>query len=266
MGNIIEEYTTELEVLTSAIRKASALYTVASRDSIRKENRLGIYDLVTKADIEAEDLIKKIISSKYPDDNFVCEESENGDMAGRTWVIDPIDGTINFVKGIPVFGTQVALLEGGKPVVSAIYLPSTDEMYTAIKSKGSFLNGIRIKVSDTNKLADCIMSIGDYSKGSVSFRKNQSILMDAAYDNVARIKMIGASSNDFVMFSSGKTDIHVRFVRDPWDFMPGFLMATEAGGVYNKPLYEKHKLFVIANSASILNEFDRLVIKNMKWV
>ena len=266
MGNIIKCYDAELNVLTTSIRLASVKYLKTTLKYEKKENELGVFDLVTDADLNAEKIMKEYISSKYPNDHFFCEESNNEAIGnGRTWVIDPIDGTLNFVKKIPLFGTQAALLENGEVVVSAIYLPSTDEMYTAIKGRGAFLNDCPIKISDTENLIDCVMSIGDYSKGSIPFRKNQSSLMDAAYNHIARIKMIGASSYDFALFSSGRTDIHVRFVRNPWDFMPGFLISTEAGGVYDEELYEKYRLFIIANRHHILSDFRKSVIDKMKF-
>jgi len=259
-------YSEEIDVVKNAIRGASKLYYGVKYDTDVKDNELGIYDVVTQNDIIAEDHIIKVIKSAFPNDTFLCEEKDNNSLSdGRTWIIDPIDGTINYCRNIPLYGTQVALAVNKKPVVSAMFIPSTNEMYVAEVGKGAFLNDVPIHVSKTIGMHTSILSIGDYSRGSIKFRKDQHALMGILYEKIGRIKMIGSSCYDFVMFSSGRVDYHVRFIRNPWDFMPGLLLSDEAGGVYDKELLEKYSLYVAANSSQALEDICRIIRSEMIW-
>ncbi len=259
-------YESELNLAVDAVREAASKYNIGARDAEVKENAMGIYDLVTSSDKDAESFIVSKIISTFPEDNIIGEEGVKTVLTdNRTWVIDPIDGTVNYTHNIPIYGTQVALLIDKQPVMSVIYLPNTDEMFTAIKGNGAYLNGKRITVSDTGNLKSCLISLGDYSRGSEEFRVNQSTLMSGIYDKVGRVKMMGAACYDFASFAAGRIDMHIRFVREPWDFMPGLLLASEAGGQYNQQLYDEHKLLVMSNNYDNLQNFVAVVADVLQW-
>lgn len=258
-------YRREIDVAVSAIREAAQMYMTRESKTEKKTNSLGIYDVVTENDLLAEKMIVSRIREAFPEDGFECEETGKDVRNDRLWVIDPIDGTINYVHDIPVFGTQLALVVSGEPAVSVMYLPCTDEMFIAEKGEGAYLNGKRLDVRKVTDIRDCLLAIGDYSKGSVEFRENQVALMDALHDDVGRIKMMGSSCYDFTMFAAGRVDYHARFVRKPWDFLPGLLMVTEAGGVYDRELYERTKLFIVGTSEENVSQIRDVIDRKMVW-
>lgn len=258
-------YGKEIDTAVNAARKASALY-MGNDSAVRaKGNDAGIYDVVSDNDVDAERIIMDTIRAEFPEDSFICEESGEQIRSERRWIIDPIDGTINYVRGIPVFGTQIALTEGDQPLISVMYLPSSDELFTAEKGCGAYMNGKRLNMRRTVRMKESVLSIGDYSRGSAEFRINQSRLMDVLRDSIGRIRMMGSSCFDFCSFAAGRTEYHARFIRNPWDFVPGFLMAEESGAVYDEDLYTRKKLYVAACSEENLQEIVSLISERMEW-
>ena len=258
-------YEKEIETAVKAARRASALYMGNDSAVHAKGNEVGTYDVVSDNDVDAERMIIDTIRSEFPEDSFICEESGEQVRSDRRWIIDPIDGTINYVRGIPVFGTQIALTEGDQPLISVMYLPSSDEMFTSEKGSGAYLNGKRLDMRRKVGMKESVLSIGDYSRGSTEFRINQSRLMDVLRDSIGRIRMMGSSCFDFCSFSAGRTEYHTRFVRNPWDFVPGFLMAEESGAVYDEDLYKRKKLYMAACSEENLREIVSLISERMEW-
>ncbi len=139
----MDPYQKELEIATEAVRIAADRYvTGGNRESEEKENSVGSYDIVTYSDVEAQESIVAAIHEAFPEDKFYCEESvENPLTDARTWVIDPIDGTLSFEMGMPIYGTQLVLFIDKAPVMSVIYVPVLKEMYTATAESGAKLNG-----------------------------------------------------------------------------------------------------------------------------
>ena len=258
-------HTAEIEVATNAVKEAAELYMRDRKASKDKDSPVGTYDVVSENDILAEKMIKESISKAFPDDSFICEESGDDIHSDRRWIIDPIDGTINYVHGIPVFGTQVALTEGDEPLISVMFLPTCDEMYVAESGCGATMNGRKLDMRHTVEMKKSILSIGDYSRGSIEFRENQSRLMDVLRDRIGRIKMMGSSCYDFCMFASGRVDYHTRFIRNPWDFVPGFLLAKESGAVFDGDLYERKKLYIAACSEENLASITETINSEMVW-
>lgn len=161
-----DPYSRELEVAADAVRRAADRYVRSDGGpSEEKENAVGSYDLVTYSDRQAQEDIIRTISAEFPGDLFIAEEGEENSLTdARTWVIDPIDGTLNYERGIPMFGTQLVLMIGKEPVMSVIYLPVPEEMFTATVADGVRLNGIPVKPCGGHDLKKCIVSTGDFSR------------------------------------------------------------------------------------------------------
>ena len=244
----------ELDVMVSALREASSIVLGGDRSAESKETLVGTYDVVTGSDVRAEETIIGRIREIFPDDVIISEETNpDSDMGGRTWAIDPIDGTMNYTRGIPLFGMQAVFMEDGVPKASAIYLPLYDEMFTATDD-GAFLNGVPIRVSDPRPLRKCILSAGDFSRKSETFRRAQAVLLGECYDEVARFKVMGAACMDFAYLACGRTDLHVRFVNRIWDFMPGMYLAEKAGAVYDKGIFDRGRILIMCSSQEVLDE------------
>lgn len=247
-------YMRELEVITDALRRAGRMALGGDRAARSKQNACGIYDIVTDSDIRAEEIIVSAIREAFPDDIIISEElNPDTEACGRTWAIDPIDGTMNYSRGIPLFGLQAVFMDGCEPKASAIYLPVYDEMYTA-SSEGAFLNGVPLRTAEPRPLRQCIVSTGDFSKKCHEFRQAQAVIFHDCYRDVARFKVFGASCIDFTFLSSARTDVHVRFVNKIWDYLPGLFLAEMAGAVYDKQLMRDTSILILCSSQEVLEE------------
>ena len=259
------KYSKEMEVACKAIREASETYIHRKSEVKIKENSSGAYDVVTKNDVLIEDYIKKAIHEAFPKDSFLCEESGECISSDRVWVIDPIDGTVNYAHNIPLYGIQLALMIKDEGVMAVIYLPEFDEMYTAEKGCGAYLNGKKLNVRNDVSMHDTIVSTSDYSRGSAKYRAGQLKFMELLHDKVARFKMFGCACCDFAYFASGRTECHIRYVRKLWDFLPGLLIAIEAGGVYDHELYDKYKFLIMCSSEKALKDISAVLKNGMEF-
>ncbi|MBE6712624.1 MAG: inositol monophosphatase [Ruminococcaceae bacterium] len=189
------------------------------------------FDVVTNVDKEIELYFAEELKKAFPEDALLGEEfSADQELAPRTWILDPIDGTYNFSIGSRLFGLQAAFMENGETVASVIYLPNFGELYEATKDGGAFCNGNRLFVSD-RKIRDSIVSFGDLPHARPHDAAEQGRMMQKAYSAIARLRMYGAACLDFANLASGKTEGVVLFTRNKWDLAPGLLLSREAGAV-----------------------------------
>lgn len=258
-------YQDELDFIIGAVRASSRRYIGRSKsDFSEKTNSVGAYDIVTKDDVDTERSLMDSIHERYPDDLFICEESSNQPLTdGRTWIIDPIDGTVNYSRGLPIYGTQLALMDGGRPVLSAIYLPAFDEMYTAVEGDVARMNGAEIHGPADRPLNQSMISLGDFSRRNQAYRDAQARFIDAMYDVVARIKIFGASCYDFAMLAAGSIDMHMRFVNNVWDYIPGLYLCERAGLQYDHALMEDKRLLIMSSDLSKCQRFYELVARDV---
>lgn len=193
------------------------------------------FDVVTNVDKAIELFFAEELKKEFPDDVLLGEEfSSQQEALGRTWILDPIDGTYNFSIGSPLHGVQGALMEDGEVIASVIYLPKFGELYEATKGGGAFCNGVRLSVSD-RKVSDSIVSLGDWPHPKPALAWEQSRMMQNAHSYIARFRMYGAACVDFANLASGKTEGVVLFTQNKWDLCPGMLLAKEAGAILLDP-------------------------------
>jgi histidinol-phosphatase len=182
---------------------------------------------VTKADKEAESAIKKILKRYFPKHGFICEETgiENPDSEYK-WIIDPLDGTKNYIRTIPFFSTLIALAKNGKIIMGVSYAPMLKELIYAEKGKGAYLNGKRINVSKTDSLEKSYLSFG----GINLFEKHGSLnqLLSLAGKTMGRRGFGDAYS--YHLLAQGKIDIMIEPKTNIWDIAPFAIIISEAGG------------------------------------
>jgi fructose-1,6-bisphosphatase/inositol monophosphatase family enzyme len=252
----------ELELLKDAILSAQAIIGEGQERS--KGTALGVYDVVTDSDTAVERRIIESIRERYPDDRIISEETNpDGTIGDRTWIIDPIDGTVNFSRGMPFYGIQAVFLKDGSPEASVISFPALGELFWASED-GAFLNGERIGTAAPRPLKECILSTGDFSRRSETFRSAQARLMSECRDEVARFKMFGAACMDFAYLACGRTDVHVRFTNKLWDFLPGLYLAEKAGAVYDKNLMESSHILILCSSEEVLDEARGRILPHIR--
>lgn len=222
-------FTSEIEFITEKIRSAYKTYAECGASSVMQKSH---FDLVTDIDINIEKYLSAEIVKKYPDDKIHGEETSSTQaLVGRTWIIDPIDGTCNMARNICLHGVQCALFVDGEPALGVIYLPHTNEMFYASVGGGAFLNGEKIHVNAGVTINNVIASMGDYSHVNGEVAKRQHDSMGFLYPKIAKIRMFGAACFDFAYVAMGKTDCTVVITKNLWDIAPGVIICKEAGAI-----------------------------------
>ncbi len=191
-------------------------------------------DIVTEADRETEALIRGLIADARPDDGFLGEESgTGGGSSGLTWVVDPIDGTVNFLYGIPHYAVSIAVVEGEPDpltwdaVAAAVVNPATGELFTATRGGGAFLADDPIRVADSVDLSQALIATG-FAYDS-AMRGRQGLLVAELLPLVRDIRRQGTASLDLCFVASGRLNAYFERTLSPWDHAAGALIAREAG-------------------------------------
>ena len=251
-----DDYIQLSESVERIVKTAVAEILLANSFEIHDKGR---QDIVTSLDFAMERALKSALLANFPNDKFIGEE-ENHETLGpeRTWVCDPIDGTVNFTQGIPYFGVQVALLIDRQPVFSLIHLPKLQETYLAIKGQGAFLNGEKLQANPSANLSRSIVTFGDFSKSNPTSRGFQLGAMRHLMEKAMRVRIQGASTVDFAFLAAGKNGCHIMFSQNLWEVAPGTMLATEAGCLTGQIDGQKHGFagqgLVIALNQNILDE------------
>ena len=223
------KYAAELSFITGKIKEAYGLFAVCGPKDVRSK---AAFDVVTEVDVNIERFLTDAILSAFPGDKIHAEElSSSQAITGRTWVIDPIDGTWNFAHSIPIYGIQCCLFDEGEPKMAVIWLPCQDEMFTAIAGQGCFLNGEQVFVNKSVTADRALISIGDYTHKSDRLAALQYHAVGYLYPRAGRLRMYGAASVDFAFILAGRLSATVFTTRNLWDIAPGILMSREAGAI-----------------------------------
>jgi len=222
-----------LNVMVKAARKAGRALT---RDFGEVENLQvsvkGPGDFVTAADRKAEDILYRELQYARPDYGFLMEESgtvEGKDPSHR-WIIDPLDGTTNFLHGIPIFAVSVALERDGQIVAGVVFNPISDELYTAERGTGAFLNDRRLRVAGRTKMATSVIGNGIPHIGRGDHELALSELR-AVMAQASGIRRCGAAAIDLAWIASGRLDGFWEHGLAPWDMAAGIILIREAGGL-----------------------------------
>ncbi|MFA6835435.1 MAG: inositol monophosphatase [Fibrobacteraceae bacterium] len=193
-------------------------------------------DVVTAADLESEKIIVSHIKEEFPEFSIRTEEAgmvKSG--SPYEWIIDPVDGTVNFSRGIPLWGVSIALVKNATPLLSAIFLPGLGNMYTAYKGGGTFCNKKPVRVSTTDSLSKAVVSNGDFNVGDWAKINAQNLYnFEKEALNCTRVKCYGSAVIEGTFTASGSLDVFVMTMSYPWDIAGIALMVTEAGGKVTK--------------------------------
>lgn len=181
---------------------------------------------VTEADRAAEDTIRELLARETPDFAIFGEERGGETSDGPTWIIDPIDGTIAFARGIPLFGTAIALVVNGDPVLGLIDLPALDERYLAWRGGGARRNGAEVRVSGETELGRAFACVGDRDCFELV---DELALWDTLWSRAGRVRGYSDVFGHSLVLS-GSSDVMVDLHLHPWDVAPVRILTTEAGG------------------------------------
>lgn len=188
-------------------------------------------DFVTDIDLLIEREIRAYLARATPEAGFLGEEEGQVGDPGTTWTLDPIDGTTNYVHGLPMYAISLALVHGGAALTAAIDSPALGLRYTATTGHHAYCNGVPIHASDTTELTRAVIAIGDFATGDRAAAKNvrRLRLTAALSDRVERIRMLGSAALDLAFVAHGKLDAAIMLSNKPWDTMAGSLLARCSG-------------------------------------
>lgn len=231
----------DTDKISDVLRECAQLHILPRYQSLRADEiseKTSPRDLVTQADIDAEAFLEKVLSDLYPGTLVMGEEGVSRgdrplDMLVRTdepvWVVDPVDGTFNFVEGRPEFGVMLAYVVGGQVQHSWIYDVIAGDMYVAEKGSGAYVGGKRLQVSGARNPSAM--------QGHVSvkfFPKALQPVIGERVDVFASSRTIGAAAHEYIRLARGDADVLLYSRLKPWDHLPGSLLVREAGGVVRK--------------------------------
>jgi myo-inositol-1(or 4)-monophosphatase len=236
-----------LNVMIKACEKASKILI---RDFGEIENlqvsKKGPTDFVTNSDLKVEKFIIQDLKKAKPNYSLISEENgiEKNKDKDNVWILDPIDGTINFLHGIPHFAISIALKSKNEIVSGVVYDPIKDEMFFAEKDNGAFLNNHRMRVSSKNDINNCLFAIGGKFQTKLDFPNRKS----------------GCAALDLAYVASGRLDGYVQDNLNLWDIAAGIILVKEAGGLMNEiDLNKTENLNVIASSVNINDKFRKKI-------
>ena len=192
----------------------------------------GPGDVVSAADKKAEKVLFEELSKARPGYGFLMEEQgvvEGADKSHR-WIIDPLDGTTNFLHSLPVFAISVALEREGQLVAGLVYNPASDEMFMAEKGQGAWLNNRRLRVAGRNRLADALVACGIPHLGKAKDHPRFKTELSTVMARVSNVRRLGSAALDLAGVAAGRYDVYWERSLQPWDIAAGIVLVREAGG------------------------------------
>ncbi len=257
-------YNEELISAKVAARNAGKILMKYYQSDNKEVKMKGVDNPVTIADNEADQYLCDFLTGEFPNDGWLSEETVDTDERlnkDRVWIVDPLDGTKEFIEGIPHFSVSIGLVYNSEPVVGVIYNPATDEMFSCQKGKGVYLNGNKVIASKKNLLID--------SKITVSRSELKRNEWEPYKNNFKSIDPIGSVAYKLALVSAGKYDIFATVApKNEWDICAGDCLISEAGGVFKtindkKITYNQKKTLVtdtiIATNSVLFDEVSDLL-------
>jgi myo-inositol-1(or 4)-monophosphatase len=251
-----------LSLATKAARAAAALLLDERPSRLQIATKSTATDVVTDMDHAAERLLVDQLRAARPDDGFLGEEgADERGTSGLTWVLDPIDGTVNFLYGIPGYAVSVGLRDEAGPLVGVVCNPVSGELWSAQRGQGAYLDGRPIRVNEAPDLALALVATGfGYAAAR---RARQADVLRSVLPRVRDIRRFGAASLDLCAVACGRVDAYYERGLQPWDLAAGGLIAVEAGarveGLGGRPAGED---MVVAAPPSLFEPLAAILLEN----
>lgn len=256
-----ENYQKYLDTAIQLAKKAGQIQ-LENRDQDVRIDFKGDINLVTEIDKKCEELIIEGLESSFPEHDILAEEGSGSRKDSHyKWIIDPLDGTTNFAHGYPLFCVSIALEYQEEIVVGVVYDPNLDELFTAIKGEGSFLNDKKIQVSQIKELNRALVSTG-FAYNLRETTKNNIKEFGTMLHQAQAVRRDGVAAIDLCYVACGRYDAFWELNLFPWDVAAGGLILTEAGGVvtnYKNEIFSVYEKEIAASNGKIHNEI-------LKWL
>lgn len=234
--------------------------------SYNKVEIKGLNDLVSYVDKTSEKILVEKLSLIYPEAGFIVEENTKTETKDYNWIVDPLDGTTNFIHGIPCYAVSIALEFKGEIVLGVVYEVAQNECFWAYKNGGAFLNGTKISVSDRKILSDSLIATG-FPIYNFSRLDNYINTLTYLMKNTHGIRRIGAAAADLCYVACGRADAFFEYNLNPWDVAAGALIIKEAGGTVSDFKAQQNWLFgkeVVATNSHLQEVFEKIIHENFK--
>ncbi|HWQ39160.1 MAG TPA: inositol monophosphatase family protein [Burkholderiales bacterium] len=214
----------------AARRAGSIINRAADNLDVLTVRHKSLNDLVSEVDRAAEDAIIETIKNAYPQHAILAEESGATGDSEYVWIIDPLDGTTNFLHGLPIYAVSIALAHRGQLQHAVIYDPTRNDLYTASRGSGAFLNDRRLRVSRRDKLIDGLIGTG-FPFRMFEYLDPYIAMLKELMTKSAGVRRPGSAALDLAAVAAGRLDGFWEIGLSPWDMAAGVLMITEAGGM-----------------------------------
>ena len=254
-----------LNIAIKAARSAGSIINRAALDlEAVKVGTKGPNDFVSDVDRKAEEIIIQTLLEAYPGHGILAEESgrEHGAKSSEyVWIIDPLDGTTNFLHGFPVYAVSIALAFRGQVQQAVVYDPTRNDLFFASKGRGAFLNDRRLRVSRRLRIADCLIGTGFPFRKGDNFKRYVK-MFEEVMQSCAGLRRPGAAALDLCYVAAGYYDGFFETGLSPWDVAAGSLMVTEAGGLIGNFTGESDYLYqreVVAGNPKIYGQLVQIL-------
>ncbi|MCG8570216.1 MAG: inositol monophosphatase [Spirochaetes bacterium] len=244
-----------LDIKSLAVEVGEYQKTKFMSKDLQVESKDIVIDLVTEADKKSEEIILSFIKKKFPDHSILAEESgQNNQVSDYLWAIDPLDGTINYAKGIPIFSISIALQYKGATILGIVYAPFLNQMFETIKGKGAYLNGHKISVSKVTSLEKSVLATGfPYDRATSSL--NNTDYAAHLIPRLSGIRRMGSAAYDLASVAAGHLDGYWEMCLNLWDAAAGMLLVEEAGGEFIH-FRNDRKISIIAGNPEIIKKIQ----------
>ena len=249
---------------TISICKDAGLFIHQQLNLIKESDieQKGTHDFVTFVDKTAEEMLVKALQKILPEAGFITEEGTATVLGPRyNWVIDPLDGTTNFLHRLPCFCVSVALVDNDDPIIGVVYEINLDECFSATKGGGAFLNGDPIRVSTQKNMDRALIATG-FPYNDYSLLSKYMLIFEHLIRTATGVRRLGSAAADLAYVACGRFEFFFEYSLKHWDVAAGILLVTEAGGVVTDFSGGKEYLFgkqMLASNAAMADEAEKLM-------
>lgn len=258
LQKVVQQVISISEEIGAFIRKEQSLF------SYQQAEIKGLNDLVSYVDKTSEKMLVEKLAGLFPEAGFIVEENTRSDIKDYNWIVDPLDGTTNFIHGIPCFAISIALEHHGEIILGVVYEIARKECFWAYQQGGAYLNGEKISVSGRKTLSESLIATGF---PIYNFSKLNHYITTLTYlmQHTHGIRRIGAASVDLCYLACGRVDAFFEYNLNAWDVAAGALIVLEAGGTVCDFKRQNNWLFgreMVATNRHLQPEFETLLEEN----
>ncbi len=250
------------ETALEAARIAGEVLREGYGKNIKINSKSAINDLVTEYDVKAENAIMSYISSVFPDSSFLCEESGKSNAGGAIrWIIDPLDGTVNYAHKVPIFSVSIAAEVNSELVVGVIYQPMLDEMFWAVRGEGAYWNEQKINISQCDDMMRAYLVTGFPYNVSENPENCAEVFVSIIQRGIP-VRRLGSAALDLAYVAAGRFDGFWETDLNPWDVAAGVLLVEEAGGkvsAFDKSPYHLGDRTILATNGLIHDVASQII-------